>query len=227
VAAERVAAMAGGSALDMAAFVSALPAVGGRPLAAADGRRCVAGGGVHAASAAAAAGGVPRRARGVSMVAASKGPAGGPKSDAPSRKPVINDDYTSVPTERIRNLSIIAHIDHGAWGAWSGEVAGRGGCAACAGRPARLWADDGCRVCARSVPRHAGLLAVLRLAEILVAPRGGRVAPLWRALRLYMWLTLVWLRAASFLPFVRLFDSDSTVGWCAFCFPMCRQIDAR
>jgi len=219
--------MAGSSALDMAAFVSALPAVGGRPIAAADGRRCMAGGGVHAASAAAAAGGVPRRARGVSMVAASKGPAGGPNSDAPSRKPVINDGYTSVPTERIRNLSIIAHIDHGAWGAWSGEVAGGGGCAACAGCAVRFWADDGCRVCARSVPRYAALLAVLRFAEILVARRGGRVVPLWGALRLYMWLTLVWLRAASFVPLVRLFGSDSAVGWCAVCFPMYRQIDAR
>lgn len=91
----------------MTAFVTALPAVTARPLAAADGRRCVAAG----AAARAAAGQRPRPHR-LSMVAAGKGPAGA-KTDSSGRKPFVNDGYCSVPTERIRNLSIIAHIDHG------------------------------------------------------------------------------------------------------------------
>lgn len=119
-----VAGMAGGSGLGMAAFVGALPVVAERPLATAYSRRGVAAGGVSEPSVAVAAGGSLRRSRGVSMVAASKGPTGGTKPDASSGKPVVtgkpvvNDSYISVPTERIRNLSIIAHIDHGTYGAW-------------------------------------------------------------------------------------------------------------
>lgn len=96
-----------GALLEMTAFVSALPAVAAHPLAAADGRRCVAAGAPAQAAA------VQRpRPHGLSMVAAGKGPAGA-KTDSSGRKPFVNDSYISVPTERIRNLSIIAHIDHG------------------------------------------------------------------------------------------------------------------
>lgn len=96
-----------GTSLDMTAFVTALPAVTTRPLAAADGRRCVAAG----APARAAAGQRPRP-QGLSMVAANKSSTS-TKTDSSGRKPFVNDGYCSVPTERIRNLSIIAHIDHG------------------------------------------------------------------------------------------------------------------
>lgn len=93
--------------LEMTAFVRALPAVTARPLAAADGRRCVAAGAPARAAACQRS-----RPHGLSMVAAGKGPARA-KSDSSGRKPFVNDGYCSVPTERIRNLSIIAHIDHG------------------------------------------------------------------------------------------------------------------
>lgn len=96
-----------GTPLEMTAFVSALPAVAARPLGAVDGRRCMAAGPPARAAA------VQRpRPHGLSMVAAGKGPAGA-KTDSSGRKPFVNDGYISVPTERIRNLSIIAHIDHG------------------------------------------------------------------------------------------------------------------
>lgn len=93
--------------LEMTAFVRALPAVTARPLAAADGRRCVAAGAPARAAACQRS-----RPHGLSMVAAGKGPARA-KTDSSGRKPFVNDGYCSVPTERIRNLSIIAHIDHG------------------------------------------------------------------------------------------------------------------
>lgn len=112
-----------GAALDMAAFVCALPVVAARSLAAADGRRRVAGG---AAGRAVVAPG-RRLPQGPSMVAAGKG-APGAKADANGRKPFVNDGYYSVPTERIRNLSIIAHIDHGTFGGVAGwEGCWRGG----------------------------------------------------------------------------------------------------